>query len=293
MNQALSNSPIWQRIVQFPLTRLIVLGGIVFYMMAWTEGRIVAFTDSPVTGVAIAIALSLAVMVVYFAWGKFVERREVTELSLQGAGREFGTGGLIGAGLYVACVLLLMLLGMYKIEGLNPVAIMIPGIAMAVKSAFFEELLFRGVLFRSVEAMAGSWIAVVVSSLLFGYLHLLNPGATIGGATYIAIEGGLLFSAAYLVTRRMWLTTGLHMVWNYVQSAVFSGIVSGGVMLDGLFKTKVEGPDFVTGGSFGMEESLGALIFCTGAGIVMIAIAMRRGHMISAPWSKKVERAHA
>ena len=96
-----------------------------------------------------------------------------------------------------------------------------------------------------------------------------------------------MFSAAYLVTRRLWMAMGLHMLWNYVQSAVFSGVVSGGVMLPGLFKTKVEGPDFVTGGSFGMEESLGTLVFCTGAGVVMLFIAIRRGHLLPAPWSRK------
>jgi membrane protease YdiL (CAAX protease family) len=287
MEQALSAPPIWLRVLQFPLTRLIVLGGIAFYMMAWTDGRIIAFNDSPLTGIAIAIALSLGIMAFYVAWGRLIERREVSELSLPGAGREFAIGALVGTALYTACVLLLVLLGMYKFEGLNPLSIMIPGIAMAVKSAVFEELVFRGVLFRCVEAMAGSWIAIVISSLVFGFIHLLNPGATIGGAVYICIEAGLLFSAAYMVTRRLWMAMGLHMLWNYVQSAVFSGIVSGGVMMPGLFKTKVEGPDFVTGGSFGMEESLGALLFCTGAGIAMLLIAMRRGHMLPAPWSRK------
>ncbi|PZF78287.1 CPBP family intramembrane metalloprotease [Aestuariivirga litoralis] len=287
MEQALSTPPIWLRVLQFPLTRLIVLGGIVFYMMAWTEGKIIAFKDSPLTGVAIAVAMAVAIMVFYAAWGKVIERREVTELSLPGAGREFAIGALVGTALYTACVLLLMVLGMYKIEGLNPLSIMIPGIAMAVKSAVFEELVFRGILFGSVEAMAGSWIAIIISSLVFGFIHLLNPSATIGGAVYICIEAGLLFSAAYMVTRRLWMAMGLHMLWNYVQSGVFSGIVSGGVMMPGLFKTQVEGPDFVTGGSFGMEESLGALIFCTGAGIVMLLIAMRRGHMLPPPWKRK------
>lgn len=287
MDQALPAPPVWLRVLQFPLTRLAVLGGIVFYMMAWTEEQITVFKDSPLIGVAIAVALSVAIMLFYVAWGKFIERREVKELSLPGAGREFAIGALVGTALYAACVLLLMVLGMYTIEGLNPLAIMIPGIAMAVKSAVFEELVFRGVLFGSVEAMAGSWIAIIVSSLVFGFIHLLNPSATIGGAIYICIEAGLLFSAAYMVTRRLWMAMGLHMLWNYVQSAVFSGIVSGGVMMPGLFKTKVEGPDFVTGGSFGMEESLGALIFCTAAGIVMLLIAMRRGHMLPPPWTRK------
>jgi membrane protease YdiL (CAAX protease family) len=184
-------------------------------------------------------------------------------------------------------VLLLMLFGMYRVEGLNPVSYMIPAVAMAVKSGVFEELLFRGVLFRSVEDMAGSWIAIVVSSLAFGLVHLLNPESTIAGATYIAIEAGLLLSAAYLVTRRLWIAIGFHIVWNYVQSAVFSGVVSGGVTLPGLLQKKIEGPSLFTGGSFGMEQSMFALILCTAAGVVMLAIAMRRGHLVPAPWNRK------
>ena len=287
IEHALPATPLWLRILQLPLSRLVFLGGIVFYMMAWSEGRIQAFKDSPLIGVAVAVAMALVVLAVYVAWGKWIERRDVTELSLPGAGREWAIGGLIGVVLYSGCVLLLMLFGMYRIEGLNPLSYMIPAAAMAVKSSVFEELLFRGVLFRSVEAMAGSWIAIIVSSLVFGLLHLLNPDATITGAVYIAIEAGLLLAAAYLVTRRLWMAIGYHMLWNYVQSAVFSGIVSGGVSLPGLFQAKIEGPSFFTGGTFGMEQSVFALVLCTLTGVVMLVIAMRRGHMVPAPWNRK------
>ena len=285
--QALPAKPPWLRILQFPLSRLIVLGGIIFCMMAWLESRIEAFKDSPLIGVAIAVAMALVAMAVYVAWGKLIERREVTELSLPGAGREWAIGGLIGVVLYAGCVLLLMVIGMYRIEGLNPLSYMIPAAAMAVKSSVFEELVFRGVLFRSVEDMAGSWFAIIVSSLVFGLLHLINPDATIAGAVYIAIEAGLLLAAAYLVTRRLWMAIGYHMLWNYVQSAVFSGIVSGGVSLPGLFQAKIEGPSFYTGGTFGMEQSIFALVLCTVTGVVMLVIAMRRGHLVPAPWNRK------
>jgi membrane protease YdiL (CAAX protease family) len=287
IEHALPATPLWLRILQLPLSRLVFLGGIVFYMMAWSEGRIQAFKDSPLIGVAVAVAMALVALAVYVAWGKWIERRDVTELSLPGAGREWAIGGLIGVVLYSGCVLLLMLFGMYRIEGLNPLSYMIPAAAMAVKSSVFEELLFRGVLFRSVEAMAGSWIAIIVSSLVLGLLHLLNPDATITGAVYIAIEAGLLLAAAYLVTRRLWMAIGYHMLWNYVQSAVFSGIVSGGVSLPGLFQAKIEGPSFFTGGTFGMEQSVFALVLCTLTGVVMLVIAMRRGHMVPAPWNRK------
>lgn len=285
--QALPAKPLWLRILQFPLSRLIVLGGIIFCMMAWSESRIEAFKDSPLIGVAIAVAMALVAMAVYVAWGKLIERREVTELSLPGAGREWAIGGLIGVVLYAGCVLLLMVIGMYRIEGLNPLSYMIPAAAMAVKSSVFEELVFRGVLFRSVEDMAGSWFAIIVSSLVFGLLHLINPDATIAGAVYIAIEAGLLLAAAYLVTRRLWMAIGYHMLWNYVQSAVFSGIVSGGVSLPGLFQAKIEGQSFYTGGTFGMEQSIFALVLCTVTGVVMLVIAMRRGHLVPAPWNRK------
>lgn len=287
MDQAHQGRPLWLHILQFPLIRLIVLGAGVLSLMAWTETRILAFDDSPLIGVAIAVVMALVVMAVYVAWARLVERREVTELSLPGAGREWAIGALIGAGLYAGCVMLLMLLGMYRIEGLNPVAFMIPAASMAVKSSVFEELAFRGVLFRSVEEMAGSWIAIIVSSLVFGLIHLVNPGATIAGAVYIAIEAGLLLAAAYLVTRRLWIAIGFHMLWNYVQSAVFSGIVSGAVATPGLFRARIEGPGFFTGGSFGMEQSVFALILCTAAGVVMLTVAIRRGHLVPAPWNRR------
>ena len=287
MEKTLPAQPLWLRVLQFPLTRLIVLGGIAFYMMIQAEIILNEVKDSPVLAVAIAIVLALLGMAVYIAWGKFIERREVTELSLPGAGREWGIGGLIGIGLYTGCVLLLMLVGAFTVEGLNPLSYMIPAAAIAVKSSVFEELIFRGVLFKSVEDMAGSWIAIIVSSLVFGFIHLVNPDATFAGAAYIAIEAGLLLAAFYLVTRRLWMAIGFHMLWNYVQSAVFSGIVSGGVALPGLLQVKIDGPTFFTGGNFGMEQSIFALILCTLTGIVMLRIAIRRGHIVPAPWNRK------
>lgn len=287
MQHAMPRQPFWLRLLQAPVSRIVILGGIVFYLMAWTEGRIQEVSAHPLIGTAIALGMALVVMALYAAWGRLIERRAVSELSLSGAGREWAVGGLLGVGLYTACVLLLMAVGMYRIEGFNPLSYMVPAIAMAVKSSVFEELLFRGVLFRSVEQMAGSWIAIIVSSLVFGVIHLLNPDATIAGAVYIAIEAGLLLAAAYLVTRRLWLAIGYHMMWNYVQSAVFSGIVSGGVALPGLLQVRIEGPRFYTGGSFGMEQSVFALVLCTITGALLLAIAIRRGHLVPAPWNRK------
>ncbi|MCE6949719.1 CPBP family intramembrane metalloprotease [Cereibacter sphaeroides] len=278
--------PLWLRVLQFPPTRIVLLGGIIFYMMAVNNGFMEDFKATPVVAIAITIGMGGLAMAIYAGWGRFIERREVTELSLPGMGREWATGALIGAGLFASCAMILMMLGMYRIEGLNPLSFLIPAVAMALSSGIFEELFFRGVVFRSVEDLFGSWISLVVSSLVFGFIHLLNPGGTIEGAIYISIEAGLLLAAAYLLTRRLWMSIGFHMAWNYTQSAIFSGVVSGGVTLPGLIRDVIEGPELLTGGSFGLESSVIALVLCTTAGVILLMIAVRRGHILPPPWKR-------
>lgn len=282
---SLAAQPVWQRVLLM-LLRIAVLGGFLFFFMAWSEAWLEAYYDRPLMNIPIQLALGLAAILIYLAYGKIIERRDVTEVSTPGLFKEWGTGVLMGALLYTACAVTLMLLGIYKVEGFNPLSFLLPAIALAIKSGIFEELIFRGVLHRSVEAIFGSWAGIVASSFAFGFLHLLNPGANLGGAIYISIEAGLLLSAAYLVTRRLWMCIGFHMGWNYCQSAIYSGVVSGAVADPGLLKATIEGPALLTGGSFGMEESIFALLYCTTAGVILVIIAKRRGHLLPPSWNR-------
>ncbi len=276
----------WQRVLQSPLTRLILLGGVLFFMMAVNGGFMQRFHGQPSVAIAITIAMAAAAVAIYAGYARFIERRPVSELSLQGLGREWGTGALIGAGLYTACVLILIGLGVYRIEGLNPWTFVIPAVAMALSSGMFEELVFRGVLFKSVEDLAGSWVALAVSSLVFGLVHLANPTSTLIGALFISVEAGLLLAAAYMLTRRLWLSIGFHMSWNYTQSAIFSGIVSGGVAEPGLIRSNIKGPTILTGGSFGLESSVIAFALCTATGLVLLVLAVRGGKIMPSAWRR-------
>lgn len=284
---AIEKPSLFWRVAQFPLTRLVVLGGIVFFLMAQNNYYMEKFASSQMLRLAITVAMAALGLAIYIGFVHFVERRPVSELSLRGMGLELGTGLLVGASLYTACVLILMLLGIYRIDGFNPWSFMLPAVALALSSGIFEELLFRGVLFRIVEEVFGSWISLVVSSFVFGFMHLINPAATIEGAIFISIEAGLLLAAAYMVTRRLWMAMGFHMSWNYTQSGIFSGIVSGGVSEPGLIKPTIEGPDLLTGGSFGLESSLIAFLLCTTTGVILLLLAMRRGHVVPPFWRRK------
>lgn len=277
-----------RRILSSPPARVLALGFILLMMMGLNTDVLVGFAGEPVKSVRHIVAMAIAGFAVYIGYAQFIEQRAVSELALPSMGRELGIGILIGAGLYSTCELILMALGIFRINGFNPLSYMIPAIAMAISSSVYEELLFRGVLFCSVEKWFGSWAALVVSSLVFGLTHLLNPQGTMEGALFIAVEAGTLLAAAFMLTRRLWLSIGFHLAWNYTQSAIFSGIVSGNEAQQGLIRSTMKGPDWLTGGNFGVESSVLALAVCTTTGIVMLVMAAKRGKIVPPIWKRPV-----
>lgn len=275
-----------RRLMRSPPARLLVLGALLVTLMALNGDVMLSYASEPRQAILHVVALAIAGFAVYAGYASFIEQRPVSELALSGGGRQFGLGLLIGASLYAACEIALMLMGIYRIDGLNPLRYLLPAIAMAISSSVFEELLFRGLLFGAVEQWFGSWAALVVSSLVFGLTHLMNEAGTLQGALYIAVEAGILLAGAYMLTRRLWLSIGFHLAWNYTQSAVFSGIVSGNAAEQGLIRSTVNGPDWLTGGSFGVESSVLALLLCTSTGVVMVVMAARRGQIRPPAWRR-------
>lgn len=286
MNEITPETPIWLRILQFPPVRLLLLGVPLFYCIGFSNLFMSENKGQTVPATVAALAMIALAMGIYFGFARWVERREVSELALPGMAKEIGIGLLIGAGLYTGCMLILWALGMFRINGLNPLSFLIPAIASTISAGFLEELLFRGVLFRIVEEWLGSWISIIVSSAVFGFVHLANPDATVTGALFISVEAGLLLAAAYMVTRRLWMSIGFHLSWNYTQSAIFGGIVSGGIAEPGLIKPVLNGPDLLTGGQFGLEASLTAFLLCTTTGVILLVMAIRKGNVIRPFWKR-------
>jgi membrane protease YdiL (CAAX protease family) len=132
----------------------------------------------------------------------------------------FVAGGL-GVALHVA---IYALAGWYHVDSaqFDPLPFLLSGLAgYLVLTALPEELAFRGVLFRGIERGLGMVAALVISSLAFGLVHLMNPGATLVGALGTAAVGGVMLLAAYLLTRNLWLAIGIHWAADFWQGAVF------------------------------------------------------------------------
>lgn len=226
-------------------------------------------------------ALTAVLAVLVYAWVvRRTERRAPTELARDGAGRALTRGILIGVGMFAAVIANIAFLGGYHVHGIGSVSGATGLLGFMAAAAVTEELLFRGVLFRIVEERTGTWIALLLTGVVFGGMHLFNPDATLWGAVAIAVEAGFMLAACYAATRNLWVPIGLHFGWNFAAGGIFSVVVSGNGESKGLLDTSTSGSTLVTGGDFGPEGSLytvAAGLILTG---VLLALAHRRGHIV-------------
>jgi membrane protease YdiL (CAAX protease family) len=217
------------------------------------------------------LAASLCLLA-YCAFVRFTERRPISELKTRTALPEALVGTLIGAMLVCIVCATLAAIGYLEITGRGSGNLINPLAEMAL-AAVFEEVLFRAVLFRMLVAWLGMRSAFVASSVLFGLAHLPNNGFSL--LPFLAVTAaGMLLAAAYLVHERLWLPIGLHFGWNYTVDGVF-GLSSSGQNAHGYLESQVSGPQWLSGGTFGVEASIVTLLVTTGATAVLLALRSR------------------
>ncbi|MFN8405445.1 MAG: type II CAAX endopeptidase family protein, partial [Anaerolineales bacterium] len=89
-----------------------------------------------------------------------------------------------------------------------------------------EELLSRGYHLQTLASGFNLFWGVIISSTVFGFLHIFNPGSS-----WVAVLGitvaGFYFAFAYLRAKQLWLPIGLHIGWNFFEGVVFGFPVSG------------------------------------------------------------------
>jgi uncharacterized protein len=268
--------------IRLPLALLFVVPVLVGQGVVFALGSRLGQPTAAMLSALIACFVGWGAYALYVRW---VEKRPLVEFGRRGALRELGAGLLLGALLFSLCVGVLALLGNYRITGTRELGLLWVPIWIGLASGTIEEILFRGVIFRLLEESLGTWIALIISAALFGLIHLGNPNATVLAAVAIAFEAGVMLAAAYVLTRRLWLAMGMHAAWNFTQSGIFSVPVSGNP-IQGIFVGELRGPVWLSGGAFGVEASVVAFAVCTAAGLVLLAVAHRRGRFIAPFWRR-------
>jgi uncharacterized protein len=280
---------ILKRIVAHPAFLLVVGFFLVAFAMAGSQilGQIWAPNPgrTDLVDLGISIGAAATTFIIYWAFTRYIERKPTKEFASDGALKEWGLGAGLGFFAMAATIGIIAALGGYHVTGTDGPSVLISVASMAIVSGVTEEILLRGVVFRLLEQWLGSIVALALSAALFGILHLGNPNSSWLAAFAIAIEAGILLGALYMLTRRLWAAIGLHMIWNATQGGLF-GVKVSGTNVDGLLVSEASGPDILSGGAFGAEASLPAMVICTAMGLWILYLAYRKGHFVHASWSR-------
>jgi len=283
--------PLWRRIVDFPLVAMVIavalLAGTVLLagkgIRQWPQWGIPDASREMIAGL---IVVGLVISVYKLAICKLGEQPR-DDLRREHGVRDFALGLGGGALLFSLVTAVAALAGVYDIVGWGSTrSILYTLVMIGIIPGVTEEILFRGILFRHLEDFGGSWFALVLTSALFGLAHISNPNATVFSSFAIAVEAGILLGGAYMLTRNLWMAIGLHAAWNFTQGWIFDVPVSG-TNQDGMVEAQLSGPELLSGGAFGLEASVIAMVLATAAGVTLVVMAIKRGELIQPWWVRR------
>lgn len=213
---------------------------------------------------------------------KLIEKRPLTSMGFvkKNAIRDYLIGLGIGFLMFGAVVLINVFTGAMSIEGLNKnlttiniVFIIIFFVGFVIQGAS-EEILVRGYFMTSIGSKHNLWLALIISSGMFGLLHIGNPGFTILGFVNIILVG-VLFGLYIICFDNIWGACALHSMWNFVQGNFYGIPVSGLSVSDSVLTTTInEEMLLVNGGTFGAEGGLATTIvqlICIGGLLLYMA----------------------
>lgn len=255
--------PLWKWIT------LIILGPLFFLFLSQIVPIIGTLSNSWIGKAVLLFLGSFVVLGLYALYIKVFEKRTPYELKLKTSLPNLLLGFTIG-GLFIVCVIgVLVLFGVYRIG-----AISIDWIGLILNFAMFsivavsEEIIFRGLLFRMINDRFSTILAFIISSLLFGIIHLTTVDFLTAMA--ISVEAGFMLAAAYKLWNNLWVPIGIHWAWNFFLGPIF-GVGVSGISQDAcVIIPKITGPYILTGGDNGFEGSIVTFLLGLSIGLVLL-----------------------
>jgi uncharacterized protein len=263
--------------------------GIVF-LIQWISG----FIPETLTGngelfnLIIAIIQCCLSVWCYLVLYRYLEKRQITELSNSSFLNNAVPGFLTGIVLQSIIILVIFLSGGYAITHVNPASYMLPAFTAALTAGFVAEIIIRGILFRLVEEKLGTAISIGIMMVLFIVLHSGGKGATLLSVLAVSMQAGFMLSATYVLTRNLWFPIFLHFAWDFAGPGIFGVINPGNTVEKSLFVCHISGRNILTGGTLGPVNSFQSLLLCFLTGLVFLWLAWQKKNIIFPYW-KKIE----
>ena len=256
-------------------------GALVMYGIA--QGVFYVATDRLPVGVVcgLGVLAAVAMLVAYELTFRMFGDHGAPDLPMSQLLSSTLKGLGICAAYFIVVVAILYAVGAYRVSTVGESFMaLLQALSYYLLVAVGEEIAFRGFMFRWIDSRFGFVAALVVSSVLFGLIHV-GQGDLLS-CLAIAVEAGLLLGAAYRYAGNLWLPIGMHWGWNFAQGSIFGFSVSGTDGGASLIKPTLTGPQWLTGGEFGAEASVVAIVIGLALGLWFAVQAVRRQRQQSA-----------
>jgi len=280
----------FKKVMYFPITR-IFLGVLVCTFIQVTLKNIlvkpllgIIFEDIHLSkAIQHGLSIIIALFTYYFVF-KIYEKRKIKELTLS----YFWKDSLLGLGLGYSSIsviiILLSLMGYYSIISYNQMDLFFFSMVNIALLALTEEIIYRGIIYRILENWLGTKIALIIPALFFGLAHITNDNISIIGLSGV-IVGGLTLNVMYCYTKRLWLPIFFHFGWNLSQM-IYGSNISGIDTYNSLLKIKLEGPKYIVGSGFGIEDSILAVFVCLVLVVAFLFLCIKNQTFIKPKWIK-------
>lgn len=238
------------------------IGGIILFTIAYAFATIpeLYIGNNWISG-TLSLICGVLLLLMYRWLVRSYEERKIEELSMQKSLKDTGIGFLWGMLMMAAVIGIFALCGWYKIFGCSfNVAFVYRYLMAYFVVAVGEEIVFRGIMFRLLDSQFNLWVALIISAIVFGAAHIINPNATVVSTVGISLATGVLFGLLFKYYRTLWVPIGIHWSWNFVQGTVTGCPVSGGAPDYSILQSVTSGPELFTGGLFGPEASIITMI---------------------------------
>lgn len=269
--------------LQFPPVKVIAgitvcMGALILIKNFIAQPVLYRVLDNKVLADTIKNCISFSVLLIsYFLFSKYYERKKPVELSVQNFGSVMFGGSALGFFAITVSIFILYLLGCYQIISISTANYSLKLFTLLLTAALVEDLLIQGLIIRVLENWLGTYITLIIA-MLFETWHLFNPNSSIASGI-MDLVWGFTMAMLYVYTKRIWLPFFFHVGWNFAQPFYGSNL-TGLEDMGTIVQSKFNGPLLLTGGKTGIEGSIFAIFLLLLIGIGFFHLSKKEGKFV-------------
>jgi membrane protease YdiL (CAAX protease family) len=272
-----------KRVLYFPITKIIAGITVCFSLFVVIQNFVLKpffygiIQDKSIADPIIIFISCIVLVVSYYYLFRFYDKREITELSIQHLPKEMFGGFSFGFLTISLSIFILYLLGYYQALSITTTHYSARMFTVLLFAGIVEDLFHRGLVLRELENWLGTHIAIVIA-MLVELQHITNPNFKLYDLILVLIWG-FTMAMMFIYTKRIWLPYFFHIGWNFSQPFYGSNL-TGLDDMGSIIQSKFTGPELLTGGTFGIENSIFTASFLLFIGIALYYLAKKEGKIV-------------